>query len=59
MVTGLSFDQVSTIGNKESQEATKSGLFLLVNISELRDKRVAPLALPHAGRPDDPGWRYE
>jgi hypothetical protein len=59
MVTSLSFDQVCTIGNKESQEATKSGLFLLVDISELRDKRVAPLALPRTGRPDDPGWNYE
>jgi hypothetical protein len=49
VATSGSFDQVRKKGAEEFQAALKSGLFLLVGISDLRNKGVTPPELPDAG----------
>jgi hypothetical protein len=57
MATSYPYGQVCKIGAKEFQDAAKSGLFLLVSISELRNQGVMPPELVDAGKNALDEWK--
>jgi hypothetical protein len=57
MATSYPYDKVCRIGAKEFQDAAKSGLFLLVGISDLRNQGVMPPELVDAGKNALDEWK--